>query len=222
MADLESEVFFVGLDDRRTWLTVRNVLRVNGRAVVGSNGSVIDLLAERGNRVRLRELADASARHNIGNLRRNFNDPTLALRFLGRTSQWRFRFRHDGGETVDGVPAYRVAFEERERPTIIRDGGGRRDVPSSGLLVLDEDGRVLRSELRLQAPRQTQSVIRVTYEYEARLQMMVPRSMDEEYRTGRSSRSRELIVCRATYSNYRRFETGARILTPQGAETDPR
>src|SRR4051812_37545365 len=37
LADLESEVFFVGLDDRHTSLTVRNVLSVNGRSVSGAD-----------------------------------------------------------------------------------------------------------------------------------------------------------------------------------------
>ncbi|MQA28641.1 MAG: hypothetical protein GEU82_02220 [Luteitalea sp.] len=222
MADLESEVFFVGLDDRRTWLTIRHVLSVNGRSVADSGGSVIDLLAERGGRARLRELADAGAQYNIGSLQRNFNDPMLALQFLGRESQKRFRFRHDGGETVNGIPAHRVAFDERERPTIIRDARSRRDVPASGVLIIDDDGTVLRSELGLQAPRRTQSKIRVTFEHEPRVEMMVPRLMEEEYRTAGSSRSREVITCRATYSNYRRFETGGRIIIPEAAQPNSR
>ena len=221
MADLESEVFFVRLDDRRTSLTVRNVLTVNGRAVGGSGGSVIELLAERGTRARLRELADASARYNVGHLQRNFNDPTLALMFLDQVSQKQFLFRGDGTETIDGVQAHRVAFDERGRPTMIRDGRTRRDTPSSGVLVIDENGRVLRSELRLRASRNTEVAIRVTYEHEPKLDMMVPRLMEEEYRTGRSSRSREVITCRAWYSNYRRFETGARILAPDDAAAHP-
>jgi hypothetical protein len=222
LADLESEVFFVGPNDLHSSMTVRNVLTVNGRSVAGASGSVIELLAERGNRARLRELADASAQYNIGQLRRNFNDPTFALMFLEPDSQKRFRFSADGTGEVDDVPVQRVKFEERDRPTFVRDGRSHRDAPSSGTLFIAGDGRVMRSELRLQAPRDTTSAISVTFGYEPRLEMMVPTLMEEEYRTSHSPSQREVITCRASYSNYRRFETGARIITPTGADPGPR
>ncbi len=215
MADLESEVFFVGIDNQRTWLTVRNVLTVNGRAVSESSDSVIDLLIQRGNTARLRELADASARYNIGSVHRNFNDPTLALLFLAPASQPRFRFSDQGGEIVDGIAVRRVSFEERDRPTIVRDARTRRDAPASGLLFIADDGRVLRSELTIRIPRNTSSSIKVTYGLEPRLEMMVPLLMEEEYRTARTRGPGELITGRAIYSNYRRFQTGGRILAPQ-------
>jgi hypothetical protein len=212
MADLESEVFFVGIDDRRTWLTVRNVLTVNGRSVAQSSDSVIDLLIARGSTARLRELADASARYNIGSVHRNFNDPTLALMFLAPASQPRFRFSDQGRDLVDGVAVRRVAFDERERPTVVRDARTRRDAPASGLLLIADDGRVLRSELAIAIPRSTTSSIKVTYGFESRLEMMVPLLMEEEYRTSRNRGPGELITGRATYSDYRRFQTGGRIL----------
>jgi hypothetical protein len=222
MADLESEVFFVGLDAQRTGLTVRHVLTVNGRTVAGSGESVIDLLAGNGNRARLRELADASARYNIGRLHRNFNDPTLALSFLAPAAQKRFRFEDAGRDTVAGVEVRRIAFDEHDRPTIVRDGRTRRDAPSSGLLFVDEHGRVMRSELRVRVPGRATSLIRVSYGYEPRLEMLVPRLMEEEYRTSGPAGAREWIACRATYSDYRRFETAGRILTPDDASGDPR
>jgi hypothetical protein len=215
MVDLESEVFFVGIDDRRTWLTVRHVLTVNGRAVADSSDSVIDLLIARGNSARLRELADAGARYNVGSVRRNFNDPTLALLFLAPSSRQRFRFSDRGSDTVDGIAVRVVAFEERERPTIVRDARTRRDAPSSGLLLIADDGRVLRSELSVQIPRSTTASIKVTYGFEPKLEMMVPLLMEEEYRALRTRGTGELITGRASYSNYRRFQTGVRILPPE-------
>ena len=131
-------------------------------------------------------LADASARYNIGQLHRNFNDPTLALLFLEPASQKRFRFSEQGQDTVDGVPLRRIAFEERGRPTIIRDARSHRDAPSSGTLLIADDGRVMRSELRLRVPRDTTSMIRVTFGDEPKLGMLVPRLMEEEYRTART------------------------------------
>jgi hypothetical protein len=210
MADLESEVFFVGVDEERAWLTVRHVLTVNGRSVAGPSDPIAELLGDR-NRRRLRALADASARHNIGKLRRNFNDPTLALLFLDPDYQPRFRFAREGTDVIDGASAHRLRFEERQRPTIIRDGRNGRDVPASGVLFVDDEGRLVRSELRLRGPRNTTSFIRVSYGHDSKLEMLVPRVMEEEYRTF-SEPAREVITCRAIYSNYRRFETAARIL----------
>ena len=195
---------------------------MNGRSVDGESGSVIELLAERGNHARLRELADASARYNIGRLQRNFNDPTLALMFLAPAAQGRFRFEDGPPEVIDGVPAHRMVFEERGRPTIVRDARGLRDIPASGTLAVAEDGRVMQSELRLQVRQESASMIRVTFGYEPRLGMMVPRLMEEEYRTFRPPGSQEVVTGRATYSDYRRFETGARILPPPDPSGPPR
>jgi hypothetical protein len=211
MSDLESEVFFVGLDHERAWLTVRHVLTVNGRSVADSNDAIAQLLGGDKDRRRLRALADASARHNIGSLRRNFNDPTLALLFLDPGYQPRFRFARTGMEDIDGTPVHRLTFEERQQPTIIRDARNGRDIPASGILFVDDEGRVVRSELRLRGPRNTTSSIRVSYGRDSKLEMLVPRLMEEEYRTFSRS-APEVITCRAVYSNYRRFETAARIL----------
>jgi hypothetical protein len=211
MSDLESEVFFVGLDEERAWLTVRHVLTVNGRSVADSNDAIAQLLGGDKDRRRIRALADASARHNIGNLRRNFNDPTLALLFLDPGSQPRFRFARTGSETIDGTPVHRLTFDERQRPTIIRDARNGRDIPATGILFVDDEGRVIKSELRLRGPRNTTSSIQVSYGRDAKLEMLVPRLMEEQYQTFSRSGA-ELITCRAVYSNYRRFETAARIL----------
>jgi hypothetical protein len=53
----------------------------------------------------------------------------------------------------------------------------------------------------------------VTYGLDPKLAMMVPLLMEEEYRASRLPRGAgEVVTGRAVYSDYRRFETGARIL----------
>lgn len=125
---------------------MRSVQRVDGRRVSESAGDVAQALAlpEERRVEKLRALADASARYNLGSLRRNFNDPNLGLLFVSGPFQERFRFREDGEETTAARVVRRLEFEERSRPTFIRDGrngatfllrgesGPMRQAPCSG------------------------------------------------------------------------------------------
>jgi hypothetical protein len=53
-------------------------------------------------------------------------------------------------------------------------------------------------------------LIRVEYQRDARLQVLVPSEMEESY-----GLDIEVVHGRATYRNYRRFETGGRLVTPE-------
>ena len=76
---------------------------------------------------------------------------------------------------------------------------------SKGSFRIDPvDGRVAESTLRLMDGG---AVISVSYEVDRRLQIAVPSVMSERYEFGQ-----ELIAGDATYTNYRRFETGVRII----------
>jgi len=105
----QSEVFFVRLDEASAWMMVRNVLKVDGRPVRGSHDRIMDALSGSSpqHRARLRALADEGARYNIGNVRRNFSDPMLALTFLDQARQPRFAFADAGPTAVDLTGAAR-------------------------------------------------------------------------------------------------------------------
>ncbi len=199
-----------GLERGSPWLGVREVLEVDGRPVEGEHGRLEALLRDGSTDVagRLRALADAQARYNVGDLYRTINVPTLALEFLLRDRQDRFRFRRSGTAQLHGVPVWTVTFRERVRPTLIRtpDGG---DVVSTGVFWIEpETGAVLRSELRAGenlGPR-LRSLILVSYARNDRFDMFLPDDMNELYLAGRSR-----IEGHATYGRYRRFETDVRI-----------
>ena len=53
---------------------------------------------------RVRALADQQARHNLGDLYRTINVPTLALGFLLPDRQPRFRYKRSGSTDVRGTP----------------------------------------------------------------------------------------------------------------------
>ncbi len=191
------------------WIGVREVLEVDGRAVEGEHGRLEALLADTGADVerRLRALADAQARYNLGDLYRTINVPTLALEFLRRDRQDRFRFKRSGTAELHGVHAWTVAFKERVRPTLIRTPEGR-DVVSSGVVWIEpQTGAVLRTELRAgENLGRLRSLILVSYARNDRFDMLLPDDMNELYVTGRSR-----IEGHATYSRFRRFETDVRI-----------
>jgi len=213
MRQIESEIFFAGIGDGLAWMTIRNVLTVDGQAVPSSHDRIMDALngGIRENRARLKALADESARYNLGAVERNFNDPTLTLTFLDPRFRDRFRFEIDGRDEVDGTAVSRIAFRETVRPTLIRNERDGSNAPASGELLIDDDGRVWQSALKVATRSDTTAEIRVRYEFESKLEMLVPRTMDEDYR-GSARNGATLISCHASYSNYRRFETSGRIV----------
>jgi hypothetical protein len=209
---LRSEMLFMRLPGQGlSWLTARNVLEVDGapvadsadrleRAIKGDRAGLLD---------RLRSVADEGARFNLGNIRRNFNDPILPLLFLDREYQPRFKFRLGNEEEVDQVRAWKVSFKETGRPTLIREAIGR-DLFTSGVLWIRADGVVVGTELSAASEvTGTSLVIRVDYRYDSKLTMWIPSRMVEHYRYPDAM---EEVDCTATYSNPRRFETSGRVI----------
>lgn len=209
---LESEYVIVrDFAGEGSWLGVRDVIEIDGEPVTSDRERLHALLEDTSRPLteRIRALADLQAKFNLGGVYRTINVPTLPLEFLLPNHQSRFRFKSAGPATLGGVPVFRVSFEERDRPTVIRSPNGR-NVPSRGQFWLDpETGAVLRSELFVSPAEGRSSVeatIIVSYKRNARFDMLLPDDMDEMYfaRGGR-------IEGHATYTNYRRFETDVRI-----------
>lgn len=211
---LLSDIFFVGADDSGRAMTVRTVRRVDGKQTPLAAGDVeraLSLPAAR--RVeQLKALADAGARFNLGSLRRNFNDPTLGLLVLSGPYQSKFHYQDDGAEIRNDMTLHRLRFVERDRPTIIRDGRTGGDLPVSGRAWVDADGVTWRTELRVEG-KDSVATLRVTYGRDEKLGVLVPRTMDEDYRYRDEGTGRLMFISGdVKYTDYRRFETQARIL----------
>ena len=193
-----------------SWVGVRDVLEVDGQPVADRE-RLRELLQDASRPLpdRIRALADLQAQYNLGGVYRTINVPTLPLELLLPDRQPGFRFKDAGRATLGGVTAFRVGFEERERPTVIRTPNGR-NVPSRGKFWLDPaTGAVLRTELFVSLKEGRSSVdatIIVSYKPNPRFDMLLPDDMNEVYFT-RGDR----IEGHATYTNYRRFETEVRI-----------
>ena len=213
-----AEMLFLWLPEEAAWLTVRNVLSVDGQATAGSHDRLNDALAEPGGQrlSRLRQLVDESARFNVGRTFRNFNYPTLVLSYLDPSMQPRFTFTLAGRERVRGTDTRKVNYVERATPTVIQGDGADR-VSRGTVWIAERDGVLVRTRLDLRIPRTDSSAsgtVEVDYQRDTKLDMWVPVRMHETYMEMRGSLVSENIGAEATYSNFRRFETSGRIVTP--------
>ena len=75
-----------------------------------------------------------STRHNLGNVVRTINIPTLALMLLHESVTNRFEFVANGSETVAGQSTVIVQYREVQRPALIRTGPDR-ELPLRGQSV---------------------------------------------------------------------------------------
>jgi hypothetical protein len=205
---LKSEFAIVRGEGDEPGFAIRDIREVDGQPV--AERAAMDALLKAPH-ARLRSAAFALAvdqtKYNLGAVYRTINVPTLPLMFLLRDRQSRFRFRSEGSTTISGTPVHIVAYNERERPTIIRTPNGRSVVARGKLWINPSDGRVMKTELSTNEPRGLKAVITVTYEHDARLNLLVPTMMSESYTT-----ENEQIAGTAKYSNFRRFQTAARIV----------
>jgi hypothetical protein len=202
-----------GLGD---WIGFRDVVEVDGRRVADREDRLLHaLMTGEGGFDEARRISDESARFNIGPILRNFNVPTAGLFFFTAGNRDRFKFKRTG---VTSSAGWEIAFHETRRPTLIRTPDGA-SVPAAGTLwVNPQDGTILRTRLEVvgfatpahSADRRTRGVIDVAYRHVDALDMWLPDSMVESFEASRGDVV-ERTRGEARYSNYRRFETNARI-----------
>lgn len=193
----------------QTWTGFRDTFDVDGRPVRDRAARLTSLL-ESGtadSSAQARRIAFENSRYNIGEevAVRNINVPTMALDLMRPVNRSRFSLSRSGGDTIDGRATWRLVFTERRRPTIIRDPNGR-DRRARGSIWLDPStGEVLKTTLQWDG--EPVGFITVHYEQDPNISALVPVRMIEQYR-----RNEMTVEGEATYSNYRRFQTSARIV----------
>jgi hypothetical protein len=212
-ATLESEVAFIRLPGGAEWLGFRDVKRVNFKAVKQGGPSVSDVLTSAaGDMTKARAIANASARHNLG-LPRTINVPTAPLDIIHPAHRGAHRYELSGQESIRGTRTTVVAFTEVTRPTLVREPNGEYLVSSGRIWIEPESGVVWRVEWIYQAEKRHPRApapprLRVDFERQPELGFMVPRLMTEVF----SATPRARGEGRATYRNFRRFGTSARIV----------
>ncbi|MBY0492646.1 MAG: hypothetical protein K2Y23_00400 [Cyanobacteria bacterium] len=207
---IKSEVAFVALPDNAGWLGFRHVTSVDGRVVRDGKTSLIAALQTNGYDA-ARALLDASAEYNLG-LPRTTNLPNLPLELLRERNRKRFDVRLDSREKIQSTNTLRVSLVEQLTPTLIRNPVSNADMPSVvRAWINDRTGELLRAEVKTfasLAAKEPENAIVVDFEVNKALGMLLPIRMRETFPVERP----RLGTGVANYSNFRRFQTSARII----------
>lgn len=211
---LRSEVAFIALPGGAGWLGFRRVAKVGGNDVESAS-SLRDVLpgGSQDDYAKARAMLADSARFNLG-APRTTNLPNLPLELLHPRNAGRFTVRIAGKEKVRGKNTTRLVFVEVVTPTIIQavDGGDMRSIVAAW--VETENGRLWRAEVTTRDTRPAapafDALVAVDFRENATLRVMTPTAMRENFFAG----PRRRAWGEASYSNYRRFQTSARIVPP--------
>ena len=198
--ETRADFAWIRLDGIPEPIGVRDVREVDGKAV-GTPGRLEQLLRQptSSSVATAQAFLAESAQHNVGPLWRNVNLPTTALFFLHQTLQSRFSWRLD---VTAGSPTLVLSFKERERPTVIRGFYSDPDRVTGAVQRTE-----LRTEARDLAGRKTYYQLLVDFAIDQSLQLLLPQRLREHYET-----DTEVVEGTAEYANYRRFETGGRLV----------
>lgn len=213
---LTSEVFFMFVE-RQGWMAMRDVLKIDD-STLEPRPDLRRALAELPASQVATRFKAYNARYNIGRIRRNFNEPTVALAVLSDRHRARFSFERVRARRGDDPSFVTLAYRERTGPTLIRGLAGE-NVFSTGQITLDPaTGRVVATRMAM-----TIGAIRVNlstaFAHEPKLDMTVPVSFSEHYLDGMppprgagpSTARHEEILCEARYSDFQRFGVQTRI-----------
>lgn len=210
--EIRSTYFLIRLPDGQAWYGFRDVMRVDGREVPRGKREMAQLLSE-GTPTAFDEamaVMRENAKYNIGGVYRTINLPLQALHLLHPDNRDRFSFEAAGTETVGGESTVIVRFQERSAPGLVSDGFGGELLARGRVWIEPATGAVRRTELSFngEAARYLkESAIRVDYKRDSKLKVLLPVEMEETY-----GLDIEVLHGVATYRNYRRFETGARLV----------
>jgi hypothetical protein len=180
-------------DPGEGWIEFRDVFEVDDKPVRDRDERLVKLFASPNAdaRAQARRIIAEGSRYNLDvasmRISRSINLPMTALRFLWPANQSRSRFTRTGYATVADHRAAVVEFRETAKPRLI---GSSDDAACHGRLWIEPDtGLVLRSQLQLTTARdraQTAATITVTYALDPKMQIWLPRSMEEHYEVTRT------------------------------------
>jgi hypothetical protein len=211
---LVAEVAFVNLPGEAGWLGFRRVTNINGRPVKDPGQTLARLLSGgRGDRDQAHLLLEQSASYNLGSPRTT-NLPNLPLELLHPRHRPRFTQRIDGRERIRGTETMRLVFDERSTPTIIQRPEGGDMLTKVMAWIEPRTGRLLRAHVTISDARfgiqQFPSTVWVDFREHESFGLLVPVEMKEEFFAGRFNEG----TSAAKYSNYRKFQTSARVVQP--------
>jgi VWFA-related protein len=211
---LRSDFLLVRVAGTSSLTPFRDVFEVDGSAVRDRDNRLQKLFVDMppGAMDAVRRVLNEGARYNLGSVYRNINQPMLALGFLDPDVRGGIEFVRIGAEQLDDGPAVRVDFVETGHPTVIRQAGSDRDMPSRGSLWFDPSTGSVRKMLSKTSDGLFSMESTVVFRFDQALGFPAPVEMVEHYTIGT-----QRIYGKAIYSNFRRFRvtTEEVIKSPQ-------
>jgi hypothetical protein len=208
---LTSDYVMLRVPGGQAWTGFRDTFEVDGRPVREQERRLESILVdgsddayEQANRI-----AEENARYNLGSdvIHRTINIPMLTLDLLHPRHRSRFTFRKRGTEVVENRNLWKLEFTEEARPSLIRTPAGPDQITRGSAWIDPDTGMVLRTYLNVVISPTSQAKISVDYRPEETLELLVPFRMQESYQQTLSR-----ITTTATYSNFRQFQTSARVV----------
>jgi hypothetical protein len=210
-----AEVLFLRLPGEAEWFGVRDVKKVNGRAVSGTGIGLSDLLKNPGADAlqKAAAIVEASSKHNLGG-RRTINMPTVPLEALSLRNHPRYIFKLRGKARVGNTQTERMDFHEFDEPTLVQSTDGGSLWTHGTAWIEPTTGALWRAELIVGPSKpgdyrrpELEATIRVEFVRDSALGIIVPKELVETFwiRGGRGHGH-------GKYSNYRRFSTAARLI----------
>jgi len=227
--ELRSDLLLYWPPTLDTWVEFRDVYQVDDKAVRDRQDRLEKLFLQPFETAlaQAKQITEASARYNIGDIQRDFNTPTFTLHILKPSIRARFEIKKVKTDFIRGVRAWVIQFDERARPTLIRDHDKDRDIPSVVTFWIDPgSGSILKSQLVVyDVPVDRQARITVAFQPDSKLGIWAPTEMTELYDhpRGRSSGGRtfldqqgathfvHVVTGRATYSNFRQLSVETEV-----------
>jgi hypothetical protein len=181
---LRSDVVFAMAAGPSPWVLYRDVVQVGGHDLHEDDHRLQRLFRESpGGAPREAVLLQRESERQLRPPERGMwvplTVPTAALAYLHPDNRDRFRFELKERSTRDGDEVVALEFEEVARPTLVRDGAGQ-DLPARGTLVVrQEDGALLSSdvELRFVSGRDERMRVTTRFKPDPRLGLLVPVEM---------------------------------------------
>src|SRR5262252_986221 len=198
--DLKSDVLLVRAPAGDRWMQFRDVFEVDGKPVRDRDDRLTKLFLQPSADAWRQEenIAEASARYNIGGVSRTVNLPVLALEVLeARNRAWfTFKIARRSGTNVE------LEYQEEDRGRTMIHTNDDQPMRARGRLTIEAaTGRVLATTLATETAT-LRAQIDVTYGPEPAVDMFVPREMRERY----TLKDGSTIDGRAIYAKFRRYQ----------------
>ena len=193
------------------WAALRKVNRVDGLKVKDTEPAFEDAFdnSPEANGKRLQDMRNESTAYNLGDIRRDINLPTFALKVLRKSEVSRFSFERGGTSKIDGIQTWTVRFREQTGRSLVVGGKGENLYSKGTVWIEPETGRVLQTEFEVENPYGVTRVRGrsvVTYSAGKKVPILVPNIMVEHYESTYIN-----IEGKADYSNFRPFEVDVKF-----------